>query len=375
MASMSAPRAERLQRSLSSLVRAGGPLDPFAWDALDVLGSAVPHDLGCLATTDPATGLVTRTFKVGLPDHLDSEVARFEYEVDDVNLFRDLVHRPCPVGVLDLDTGGRPDRSARWRELLVPHFGQAHELRSVFRSGGAGWGLLAVFRPSGAAGFSPDEAALVGSVAALIGGGLRAALVASTATDAEGSTGPAVLVIGADDRLAELTAAGERRLAELGGVSGSVLPLPLLSVVAAARAFAAGRSVVPPRLRVRAPSGQFLVVHAAPLAGTTAGGRDVVLTVEEACPPDVVSLVAAAFGFTERECDIVTHALRGADTREIARRLYLSPYTVQDHLKSIFDKSGVRSRRELVSRIFLDQYAPRLGSALTPSGWFRPDPR
>ncbi|SHN88870.1 regulatory protein, luxR family, partial [Geodermatophilus obscurus] len=145
--------------------------------------------------------------------------------------------------------------------------------------------------------------------------------------------------------------------------------------VAAARAFAAGRSAVLPRLRVRAPSGQFLVVHAAPLAGTTAGGRDVVLTVEEACPPDVVSLVAAAFGLTERECDIVTHALRGADTQEIARKLYLSPYTVQDHLKSIFDKSGVRSRRELVSRIFLDQYAPRLGSALTPSGWFRPAPR
>ncbi|MCV2491830.1 helix-turn-helix transcriptional regulator [Geodermatophilus sp. YIM 151500] len=372
---MSAPRAERLHRSLSGLVRAGRPLDSFAEDALSLLGGAVRHDVGCLATTDPATGLVTRTFKVGLPDHLDAEVARFEYEVDDVNLFRDLVHRPSPVGVLEVDTGGRPERSARWRELLVPQFGQAHELRSMFRSGEASWGLLAVFRPPGRAGFSTDEAVLVGRVAGLIGAGLRAALVASTPAEAGGWTGPAVLVIGADDGIVQLTAAGERRLAELGGAPGSVLPLPLLSVVAAARAFAAGRTHVPPRLRVRAPSGQFLVVSAAPLASTGAAGRDVVLSVEEARPPDIVPLVVAAFGLTERERDVVHQALRGADTQEIARRLYLSPYTVQDHLKSIFDKAGVRSRRELVSRIFLDQYAPRLGSALDPSGWFRPGPR
>jgi hypothetical protein len=42
------------------------------------------------------------------------------------------------------------------------------------------------------------------------------------------------------------------------------------------------------------------------------------------------------------------------------------PYTVQDHLKVVFDKVDVRSRKALVAKILLDRYWPPLASGATP---------
>ena len=66
----------------------------------------------------------------------------------------------------------------------------------------------------------------------------------------------------------------------------------------------------------------------------------VAVLLEAARPPELAPLIADAYGFTERERLVTELVARGFPTSEIAGRLHLSAYTVQDHLKSIFEKSG-----------------------------------
>ncbi len=68
----------------------------------------------------------------------------------------------------------------------------------------------------------------------------------------------------------------------------------------------------------------------------------------------------SVYGLTERERDVARAVLQGASTAEMADQLIVSIHTVQQHLKSIFDKTGVHSRRDLVGKVFYGHYEPRL---------------
>ncbi|WP_255595709.1 helix-turn-helix transcriptional regulator [Cellulomonas sp. C5510] len=376
---MATLRTEPVRAGLDGLARAGLDWRAFARGAIDLLGAAIPHDAACIGPVDPDTGLLTGSVKRNIGDDRDAEFLEHEYVTDHVNLFRSLARQANPVGILADDTGGDPRSSSRHREMFVPHWSLDHEMRASARTDGTPWAAVALYRSGGSSGFSPAEADFLARVAGTLAVGVRAGLVTAAASrladdGASGAggrvAGPAVLVVDADNTVCQTTPAAEARVAELGGTRWDSLPTPVAAITSAARALGDGRLRTVPRLRVRTPAGQWLVVHAAPLAARDGGRRQVVVTLEEARPPEIVPLVVAAFGLTGRERDVVAGVLHGDSTQEIGRALHLSPWTVQDHLKAVFDKAGVGSRRELVARVYFDHYAPRYAAELTPSGWY-----
>ncbi len=68
-------------------------------------------------------------------------------------------------------------------------------------------------------------------------------------------------------------------------------------------------------------------------------------------PGDVVRSPAAADGLTQREREVALLVADGLRSREVAERLGIASQTVKSHLKTIFDKLGVRNRVELARRL------------------------
>ena len=75
-----------------------------------------------------------------------------------------------------------------------------------------------------------------------------------------------------------------------------------------------------------------------------------VVTIEEASAAERLDLFGRAFGLTPREYELLSLLATGSDTRVMARRMSLSVHTIQDHLKSIFTKTGARDRVTVLSR-------------------------
>jgi DNA-binding CsgD family transcriptional regulator len=186
-----------------------------------------------------------------------------------------------------------------------------------------------------------------------------------------------LLLLGDDLSLAAVTPAAEEWLAEVAKSdwhSSRELPDAVYAVVARLLALERGGHTPPdlmPRIRLRAASGRWLVLHASRLRAAETAGQIAVIF-EEARSSEIAPLIVDAYGLTKREGEITRLVLRGLSTAEVSRQLHITPNTVRDHFKAIFDKVGVRSRRELVGQVFAQQYQPRMATGHEPDadGWF-----
>ncbi|MFF1821744.1 LuxR C-terminal-related transcriptional regulator [Kribbella sp. NPDC058245] len=364
--------AESARAGIEAAAQAGLPWREFALAAVELLERAIPYDALCVGIADPTTGMMTGSAGLARQPAAQTEFLALEYGVPDFNRFADLAKQPVAVGILDDATGGDPGRSPRQHGWLAGQ-GLRHELRGVVRSSGRMWGGYALYRSNGRSGFSPAEAAFMHRVESTLGLGLRRGLIAASIERnrrQRDGAGAAVLVFDRDSQVLSATPAAEQRVLELGGELWSQLPLVVTGLVLAARATVTGSGSFVPEAKVRSRTGEWLSLHAGPVRNRDGFTGEIAVSIEPAGAAGVIPLVVAAYGLTDRERDVVQQVLAGASTREIATGLHLSPYTVQDHLKAVFEKVGVSSRRELASRIFFTQYAGRLDHELDANGWF-----
>jgi DNA-binding CsgD family transcriptional regulator len=341
----------------------------FRQAVLDAVQAHVPFDAACLADADPAALVPTSLTTVGYDDpSVLAAAVEIEYgEWDEPGRFRSLRALPVPIARSSELGGGDVPQGRRRAELLGRH-GLRDEVRMVFRGrDGRSWGACTLARGPGRT-FSPDEVAVLGSVLPDVGDGLRALLFRDSANLAPiAPLGPALAVVGADNELESVTPAAAEYLERLGWGHPGAAVLAAPAAAAAAWLRLGDRDGV--AIRVRARDGEWLVLRAGRFDDEHPARR-IALTIERAQPPEIVGLMAAAHGLSRREVEVLTHVLAGESRNEIARALCISPYTVQDHLKGIFAKTGVGSGRSLVAKLVRTQYLPRLGQALGADGFF-----
>jgi DNA-binding CsgD family transcriptional regulator len=73
--------------------------------------------------------------------------------------------------------------------------------------------------------------------------------------------------------------------------------------------------------------------------------------VEAAAEVHDIGGFSAAFNISKREEDVVRQVLEGKTNKDIADSLFITVQTVKDHLYRIFQKTGVRSRVQLINLV------------------------
>ena len=320
--------------------------DALRLEAIGELRRVVGFDRWCWPLADPETlitnsGLAEHDYVPGLPRALE-----LEYTIDDFAAKRVLARRTNAAGSLSAETRGDLARSPRWDEVMRP-VGIGDVAAVACRDRHGTWGWIEAYRDRGDPPFDDDDVALLGAVGASLGAALRRTTYAGASSPAPNRS-PGTIVLDHDVRPVGWTVAarawidampGARFLAQLGMLPSVIYPI---AVLARNPATAAGAHSM-----VRTVDGRWAMVEAARLEGEDE--RRVAVTLRSPTATEMFDLLSRAYAFTSRERQLVAALATGLDTRTAAEQLLISPHTIQDHLKAVFQKAGVHSRRELLA--------------------------
>jgi DNA-binding CsgD family transcriptional regulator len=331
-------------------------VDEVLDQALARLGRSVGFDAVRALAYDPDV-LIPVSF-AGTGSLLDWEhtvsACRNEQAETDVHKFADLALSRQHVAVMTADSA-EARQSPRWQNLILPD-GFRHELRAVaVDDHGHCWGSVTAFR-DGRRPFTGKDIAAADQELSLIAARLSRAMVSGAATPVPGHA--ASLWLNDAGELLSATSTGRDwldslRTPETPGRAEAVLAGLAVRVTASIARSGPGSPPGPVSVRARGAQGQWIGLHGEPVTGPEGQAQGIGVVIGPARPGTVLPVLAAAYGLTDREQQVVSCVLAGLSTRDISSRLHISTYTVQDHLKAVFAKAGVNSRGELAHHLAL----------------------
>jgi DNA-binding CsgD family transcriptional regulator len=242
-----------------------------------------------------------------------------------------------------------------WRELL-DGYGVTDLASLSLRDRYGSWSFLDLWRCGGRSPrFSTEEAELLDLLARPLVRGLRQAMARTFSLHRSWAvpTGPAVLILDDELRPRHHTTSVDAQLRELLPTAPDLTPVPAVAYNVAAQLLAVEKGVDhrPPQARAHLAGGTWIRVRASRLASRSGSGPgQIAVTLEAMTPHEHVEIYGRAAGLSVRERQLLHELVQGSDTATIARALLISELTVQDHLKSIFAKTGTSNRYDLITR-------------------------
>ena len=353
---------DRTLRTIRRVCSAG--LDSLALrkEVVRRVGCEVPFEAFAFSTVDPDTGILAHTVADGIPLSLGATYVERIYPTEEAFLAMDGPRRGRPViSMADMSPEAQEAFRAAGLDIHV-HASLAADARL--------WGTWCLMREWGAAPVAPRSRELIERSVPWIARGLKnAALVdeaRSIAAPLTDTVAPGVVVLDHRHRPMMRTPLAARWLADIADDGGTTsepdeLPLSVVSLAARLRRTRTD-TATEALLRIRGASGSWYILRASLSEPDASGASSVVVVIRPALRREVAPVLSRLYALSQREREVVAAVSRGESTKCIAASLGLSPHTVEEHLERACRKIGVRGRKALVAKLFVDGYAPTLVS-------------
>ena len=316
----------------------------------------IPSEASYFNSLDPHTGLVADLVSEGVPAEVERRFLEFVYPLADADR------------TIDLARSGRVVTTESSGEMasLMRDAGFGRELRAAFAVGDEPRGMWVALREPSSRAFGEHDVAFLRRIAPHVARALRRAALVDAAQVARlqgddperDERAPGVVVIDDRWRITQWSSAAEGQLADLADASTATFAPTSAIVELVARQHASGGAGGVGLLTVPGRSGRWYTLRAALAEPDEFGRSSTVVIITPAGPRETAPRLTRRYGLSRHEREAVSLALRGFAVTDIAGRLRISPLAVQSHLDRAAAKIGVRGRRALLAKLFLDSDVP-----------------